>query len=127
MEFGLSEEQTLLEESIGRYLKENGTLDRTRRFADDGELRADDVWKGLCDLGVPGLLIGEEHGGIGLDLPLPKSIKGASFFNGIGSRSRDGATALTSSWMRNCSAIIFASPNCPASAIFSLMTSSIIS
>jgi alkylation response protein AidB-like acyl-CoA dehydrogenase len=68
MEFGLAQEQVLLTRSIGRYLKDNASVERVKRFADDGEPRADDVWAGLCDLGVPGLLIDEEHGGVGLDL-----------------------------------------------------------
>lgn len=68
MEFGLSEEQQLLQKSVGGYLEENGGLDRARQFADGGETRADDLWNGLCELGVPALLIDEEHGGLGLPL-----------------------------------------------------------
>ena len=68
MEFGLSEEQKLLTESVSRHLQANVPLERTRRFADEREARASDVWKGLCELGVPGLMIGEEHGGSGLGL-----------------------------------------------------------
>lgn len=68
MEFGLAQEQVLLMRSIGRYLKDNAALDRVQRFADAGESRAEDVWAGLSDLGVPGLLIDEEHGGVGLGM-----------------------------------------------------------
>ncbi|MCH8332339.1 acyl-CoA dehydrogenase family protein, partial [Candidatus Sumerlaeota bacterium] len=68
MQFGLSEEQKILTESISRYLQSSAPLERTRRFAEDGEARAEDVWTGLCELGVPGLMIDEEHGGIGLSL-----------------------------------------------------------
>ena len=68
MEFGLSQEQQLLQQSIGGYLDDNGGLKRARQFADGGELRADDLWKGICDLGVPSLLIDEEYGGLGLTL-----------------------------------------------------------
>lgn len=68
MEFGLSQEQLLLQKSVGGYLEKHGGLERTRQFADDGAPRADDVWAGLCQLGVPGLLIDEEHGGLGLSL-----------------------------------------------------------
>ena len=66
MEFGLSEEQTLLKDSIGAFSTEHAPLDRTRKFADGNELRAADVWRGLCELGVPGLMIAESHGGVGL-------------------------------------------------------------
>ena len=68
MEFGLSNQQTLLQESIVNFLKRTGTLERVKRFVRDGEQRADDVWAGLCELGVPGMLIDEQHGGIGCSL-----------------------------------------------------------
>jgi alkylation response protein AidB-like acyl-CoA dehydrogenase len=66
MDFGLSEEQVLLKDSIEAYLKERSPLDRTRKFADSGEARATDLWTGLTELGVPGLVISETYGGIGL-------------------------------------------------------------
>lgn len=65
MEFGLSKEQELLQESIRTFLERNVCLERVQRFARDGEHRADDIWAGLCDLGIPGLLIAEEHSGVG--------------------------------------------------------------
>ena len=65
MEFGLSEEQAIFVESVSRHLKSNLPLERVRRFATEGEARAADVWSGLCELGVPGLMIAEEHGGTG--------------------------------------------------------------
>jgi alkylation response protein AidB-like acyl-CoA dehydrogenase len=68
MEFGLSEEQVLLQDSVNRYLKASGGLERTRRFAADKEMRAKDLIKGLAELGVTGLVIGEAHGGVGLSL-----------------------------------------------------------
>lgn len=66
MDFGLSKEQILLQESVGRYLDRDASLRRIQRFVADNEKRAADVWAGLSDLGVPGMLIAEEHGGIGL-------------------------------------------------------------
>ncbi len=68
MEFGLSEEQELLQKSVGGFLEKHGGLDRARQFADNDESRADDLWAGLCELGVPALLIDEEHGGLGMSL-----------------------------------------------------------
>lgn len=68
MEFGLSEQQGQLQDSISRYLSDNADLERVRKFADEGEARATDVWAGLCELGVPGLLIDEDHGGVGLGM-----------------------------------------------------------
>ena len=68
MEFGISEEQSLLKESIRRYLEDSSALERIHRFVDTGEDRAADIWDGLCEIGLPGLLIDEKHGGVGLDL-----------------------------------------------------------
>lgn len=64
MEFGLSHEQTLLTDSVGRFLADHAPLDRVRRFVEDGDDR--DLWEGLTALGVPGLLIPEPAGGSGL-------------------------------------------------------------
>jgi alkylation response protein AidB-like acyl-CoA dehydrogenase len=47
-------------------LTDHAALERTRRFAEQNEQRADDVWQALIDLGIPGLLIADEHGGSGL-------------------------------------------------------------
>lgn len=68
MEFGLSTEQAQLQASIGRFLDRNGPLERVKKFVDSGEQRAGDVWSGLGDLGVPGMLVEEENGGIGMSL-----------------------------------------------------------
>lgn len=68
MEFGLSKEQIMLQESVAAFLDRAATLDRVKKFVHDDEPRAADVWDGLCDLGIPGMLIAEEYGGIGLNL-----------------------------------------------------------
>ena len=68
MEFGLSTEQTLLQETLNAYLREQAPLDRVRRFADRDEGRAADLIAGLAGLGLPGLLIPEAHGGVGLSM-----------------------------------------------------------
>ncbi len=68
MEFGLSKEQVLLQDSVGRLLDRLAPLARVKRFVDEREKRADDLWTGLRELGLPGMLIAEEHGGIGCTL-----------------------------------------------------------
>ena len=65
MEFGLSEEQTLLQDSVNRFLREQVPLDRVRKFADKDD-DGDDIWQGLVELGIPGLIIPEASGGVGL-------------------------------------------------------------
>jgi alkylation response protein AidB-like acyl-CoA dehydrogenase len=71
MQFGLSEEQILLQDNVNRFLDDNTPLDRVRAYADGGNDA--DIWAGLAELGVPALLIPEEQGGIGLQ-PLDAAI-----------------------------------------------------
>ena len=68
MYFGLSEEQKSLEENIKRYLAENAPLDKIKAVAngDDGE--ADSVHKGIIELGLSGLLVPEQYGGLELNM-----------------------------------------------------------
>ena len=68
MRFALSEDQSLLQDSIGKALADLSPLERVRKFADDNECSAPDIWAGLSELGLPGLMIPEEHGGLGLGL-----------------------------------------------------------
>ncbi len=68
MEFGLSSEQTLVQDSVGRFLEHKASLKRVQRFVNADEKRAEDVWAGLCEMSIPGVLIAEDHGGIGLSL-----------------------------------------------------------
>jgi alkylation response protein AidB-like acyl-CoA dehydrogenase len=68
MEFGLSREQTMLQDQLFRYLGEKGGLARTRVFAAEGQTRAPDILAGLTELGVTGLIIPEDLGGVGLGL-----------------------------------------------------------
>ena len=66
MEFMLSGEQRLLQESVCRFLESKCPLDRVRQAADAEETIADDVYKGMGELGIPGILIPEDLGGVGL-------------------------------------------------------------
>lgn len=68
MEFALSEQQKMMQESIDAALAKACPLDRVRKAADGGEAVAADVWQMLVELGVAGVLIPEEHGGLGLGL-----------------------------------------------------------
>lgn len=68
MRFALSEDQGLLQDSLNKALADLSPLERVRRFADGDEMTAPDVWAGLADLGLPGLIVPEEHGGLGLGM-----------------------------------------------------------
>ncbi|MEJ1968183.1 MAG: acyl-CoA dehydrogenase family protein [Rhizomicrobium sp.] len=65
MEFGLTPDQTMMQESIGRTLERVCPLDRVRKAADGN---APDVLKAVAELGVTGILIPEQFGGLGLQL-----------------------------------------------------------
>jgi alkylation response protein AidB-like acyl-CoA dehydrogenase len=67
MEFALSQDQKIMQESVNRTLDRICSLDRVRKAADAGEYAAD-VWAALVELGIPGLLIPEQFGGVGLRL-----------------------------------------------------------
>ncbi len=66
MEFMLNEEQRMLQESVTRFLESNCPLERVRKAADAEETLAADVRDGLVELGIPGIVIPEAFGGVGL-------------------------------------------------------------
>lgn len=67
MEFGLSQDQRLLDESIRKYLSSEVPLDMIRKLARPAETDAA-VWQGLSELGLAGVLIPEAHGGAALGM-----------------------------------------------------------
>ena len=66
MEFGLSDEQKMLQDSVGRYLEGAAPLDDVREIAGKGEGFDKKIWDGLVELGVTAVLVPEEQGGMGL-------------------------------------------------------------
>ena len=66
MNFDFSDDQKLLKEQVRKFLADKCPTKVVRRVLDGNETHADDVWKGLVDLGVPALGIPEEYGGMGL-------------------------------------------------------------
>lgn len=68
MDFSLTQDQKLLQDGLARALAEQVPLERVRRYAADPSDAGADVWKVLSDFGLPGLLIPEEFGGLGLSL-----------------------------------------------------------
>jgi len=65
MDFGLSSEQTLLQDSVNRFLADQYPLDEVRKVA-TGDTTDAAIWQGLAELGIPGILIPESAGGVGL-------------------------------------------------------------
>jgi alkylation response protein AidB-like acyl-CoA dehydrogenase len=68
MDFGLSDEQRLLEESVRRYLETEAPIARVREIVETPTGHHRPLWQGLAELGVAGILVPEEHGGSGLTL-----------------------------------------------------------
>lgn len=65
MEFGLSSEQTLLADTVTRFLSEQLPLDEVRKIV-AGQTSEQSAWSGLTDLGLTGIMISEANGGLGL-------------------------------------------------------------
>ncbi len=66
MEFSLSDEQRLLQDSVRRFLERRSPLDYVRRAAETANVLQRDLWSGAAELGLPGIMIAEEFGGMGL-------------------------------------------------------------
>jgi len=68
MDFDLSEEQLLLQETVHQFIENECPLARLRELYDD-EVGYDPLlWKGLAELGVAGIHLPEEFGGSGLEI-----------------------------------------------------------
>lgn len=65
--FAFTDEQLQLRESVRRYLSDHATVNRTRELMDDPVGFDRPSYNGLCnELGIGGIHIPEEYGGIGL-------------------------------------------------------------
>ena len=69
MYFGLSEEQQSFQEIIGKFLEDEATIDNLRLY-NKGDLPdlPEAIHQGLLELGINGLIIPEQYGGLGLDI-----------------------------------------------------------
>jgi alkylation response protein AidB-like acyl-CoA dehydrogenase len=79
MDFGLSEEQDLLQTTVRRFLAGECPPSRVRELFESAEDESLPLWRGLAELGVAGLAVPEEHGGAGLgvlDLALVAEVLG---------------------------------------------------
>jgi acyl-CoA dehydrogenase len=66
MNFDFSDDQKLLKEQVRKFLADKCPMKVVRRVLDGKEAHAEEVWKGLVELGVPATTIPEEFGGLGL-------------------------------------------------------------
>jgi len=68
MEFALTEEQQMLQQTIKAFLVDASPLDEVRKSADGDAGVAEKIDAGLLELGVPGIMVPEEYSGLGLGL-----------------------------------------------------------
>src|SRR4051812_24473171 len=72
VDFEFSTEQEMLRESVRAFLAANAPTTYVRAVHDDpvrtDHYGDDEVWSGLANLGVLGLLVPEEHGGAGMGM-----------------------------------------------------------
>jgi alkylation response protein AidB-like acyl-CoA dehydrogenase len=68
MEFGLSDEQKMLEGSLRGFLAERLPMEKLRNIAESGQGFEAGLWNGLVEQGITGLMVPERFGGAGLSL-----------------------------------------------------------
>jgi alkylation response protein AidB-like acyl-CoA dehydrogenase len=68
MDFTFSDEQDALRDAARTFLSREAPGSYVRAMADDERGFTDDLWHKIAEVGWPGLLVPEEHGGLGLGL-----------------------------------------------------------
>ena len=68
MDFGLSDEQRLLQNTFSSYLTEQVPISRARAISEAMPPDVTALWRDLANLGASGVLIPQEYGGAGLTL-----------------------------------------------------------
>ncbi len=68
MDFGLSEDQLLLEQTLRGFLAEQVPIERVRELREKDCPNDRAIWNALAELGVTGVLVPEARGGAGLRL-----------------------------------------------------------
>ena len=68
MEFGLTEEHRLLQETLRGFAAKECPAARLRELFETGAGHDPELWRGLAEMGVTGLAIPEEYGGAGLEI-----------------------------------------------------------
>ena len=68
MDFSLTDDQRLMQESLVRTLADASSLDRVRRFAADPADKGADIWRSVAEFGLSGIVVPETYGGLGLGL-----------------------------------------------------------
>jgi len=67
MRFGFSEDQLLLQRTVREFLEGECTPAHVRSLWETPTGRSPEFWSRFAEIGVPGLLVPEAHGGLGMD------------------------------------------------------------
>ena len=64
----LDDDQAVLQNTISDFVAEHAPVSHMRalRDANDGTGFSRDLWKSFAEMGFTGILIGEDHGGLGM-------------------------------------------------------------
>jgi len=65
MDFSLTEEQQMLQDSVERFLEKNYSFELRRSMVNERQAMSEEVWKGFAELGLLGVPFSEEYGGFG--------------------------------------------------------------
>ncbi|TDJ14294.1 MAG: acyl-CoA dehydrogenase [Deltaproteobacteria bacterium] len=68
MNFDISEEQQMLQETVSQLIENECPLSRIREIFEGTDGYDPALWKGMVEMGVAGLQIPEEYGGAGLEM-----------------------------------------------------------
>lgn len=66
MDFAFNDEQREIKSTAHDFLASRFKPEKVRELAESESPYDDAIWKQMCDLGWPGIAIGEEYGGLGL-------------------------------------------------------------
>jgi len=67
MQFDFSEDQRLLQQTVRDFLAGELPVEKVRELWESESGRSRELWGRLAEVGVPGLLVPEAHGGLGMD------------------------------------------------------------
>ncbi len=65
MDFSLTEEQQMLQDSVERFLEKNYSFELRREMVTERQAMSEEVWKGFASLGLLGVPFSDEYGGFG--------------------------------------------------------------
>jgi acyl-CoA dehydrogenase len=100
MDFSFSEEQDMLRETIRKFCRNELTKEKVRWMDENCDFVPDEIWNGLVELGVHGLCIPEQYGGLGqghvdqMVVMEELATASASVALGVGATLSFGATPL---------------------------------